>query len=1274
MKPNTHPTHSASLAAVLGLVVATSAYGGQIQQGLVVHLPFDGDIADTRQNVTPVAVGYGSAGVADTSTAGKIGSGALKAWTYPNPGVVPEGESQFNYITLGSPNDAGIDPGGVTTFGDSTDFSVSFWVKLGTWSGDPSFVANKDWNSGGNVGFVVATDSDARIQWNYRETNNGASRKDYDSPGGLLSGGWHHVAVTFARNQNATTYVDGAQVDSTPIVTAANGTWAPGTIDRLSLNVGQDGAGQYTDGNGTVYLDDFGLWRRVLAPDEVATIFSSGNVGVDLSRVPNPGAPPPTALIPARYAMPAGTVDKGSPGFLARPYQTSAAQPNSLLWTEQQLAGLQGPNLADLSGADAAGYYHVDTVVNWNNSSASVDGFPSASKFPGITGSENFSEEILTYIEFPSPGNYTLGVNSDDGFRVTTAFANPRDPYSAIKLGEWDGGRGSADSLFTFTVPVAGIYPFRVIYEQGGGGANVSWFSLLEDGTKVLVNDPDNEASLKAYSAASFAPPYVSAFVHDGTGFTLSLSDGATALDPAAVRVKLNGAEAPTTPAANGGVHSFTYVSPGFVPALSSNTVTVTYSDSAKPAFTTTVSIPYVEGFYAPLPSGFALGRSEVDTTAPGFRVRSSQLNSASPLAANIAHAEAQLAGLLIDPVSGAPYEETATPGEQADGSYELSNVLNFSTGSADQGNFTSANGHAEDAVPGLSGSSGNNLAVEVVTYLELSKGFHRFGINSSDGFRVTAGRNPYDALATELAVYDARRIVRDTTFDLTVAQDGIYPVRIVWFRQANLPNNGPSTAAFEFFTVTSSGEKVLVNDGSNPASVKAYARRTSPVEPYVSYAGPSSFISDYRGSDVGFRTLEARVADGTTLKVDPASIQLSVDGAPVAITTAPGVGSITLEYVPAGLQLPRSVHTASLSFADKAGARHSASWRFNGLRNYELPEPLFFEDFESTDAGPDPMVPAGWVQENYTGHEHLTTEPGDGNSEFYLGFVVIDKPMRGKKNGTSSAAVQMINGVTFDEATNPLMNGHCIYAESDDRQNGPPGQIQYLYTPHYNLAGKSGVVIAFNSAYEQNQDGLNGMEYSVDGGASWNPIFYWIQGDDDTQGTPDILRGPDGKVDAVATLTKTYGDVARYTDGTGTLVGGYYGFFLKAPITPALAPFIEGRINDDGSESKRVEVAQVPLADNKSDVQFRFIQSGTSSWYWGIDNWGVYSVPSLVPPASGAIKATLAGGKVQLTWTGAGTLESATELAGPWTPVTGVTGTTATVDPSAAHRFFRIR
>ncbi|MDB6135788.1 MAG: hypothetical protein JWM59_4031 [Verrucomicrobiales bacterium] len=76
---------------------------------------------------------------------------------------------------------------------------------------------------------------------------------------------------------------------------------------------------------------------------------------------------------------------------------------------------------------------------------------------------------------------------------------------------------GKADlnqtTYFSAAVPVAGLYPIRFFNFEGGGGANAEWFSIDSAGVKHLVNDPNDESALKAYST-----------VLAGTAPTISLS------------------------------------------------------------------------------------------------------------------------------------------------------------------------------------------------------------------------------------------------------------------------------------------------------------------------------------------------------------------------------------------------------------------------------------------------------------------------------------------------------------------------------------------------------------------------------------------------------------------------------------------------------------------------------------------------------------------------------------------------------------------------------
>ncbi len=275
---------------------------------------------------------------------------------------------------------------------------------------------------------------------------------------------------------------------------------------------------------------------------------------------------------------------------------------------------------------------------------------------------------------------------------------------------------------------------------------------------------------------------------------------------------------------------------------------------------------------------------------------------------------------------------------------------------------------------------------------------------------------------------------------------------------------------------------------------------------------------------------------------------------------------------------------------------------------NITLPPPIAgtFEDFSSIDEGGD-LSAKGWTVTNFTTETNPEPNLDDPSSASYEDWVVISRERLLSIGWDSSrrlqvAPGQVINGTPVTE----LLQGKFLYAESDVRSGS---QVQYIESPNFNCSGRLGVTLVFHSAYEQNQDNLGGVEYSVDNGANWLPVAYFIDG-------PDIVRDEQGNIDAEATLNTSHGDVATYTDEEGNFFGGTYGSFLKAPISQDLAPYIQARINDNSIESKRVEVYRLPEADNKATVRLRFIHAGTASWYWGIDNIGLYAIAPKSPPA----------------------------------------------------------
>jgi hypothetical protein len=129
--------------------------------------------------------------------------------------------------------------------------------------------------------------------------------------------------------------------------------------------------------------------------------------------------------------------------------------------------------------------------------------------FPNIPGEDvslanwldYFSMEATTYLRLKR-GLYRMGVNSDDGFKVSCGLG-VRDIYG-ITIGELSGGRGAGDSIFDFVVLEDGDYPFRLMYYEGNGGANCEWFSVdLTTGTKYLINDASQPNAIKGFQTGT---------------------------------------------------------------------------------------------------------------------------------------------------------------------------------------------------------------------------------------------------------------------------------------------------------------------------------------------------------------------------------------------------------------------------------------------------------------------------------------------------------------------------------------------------------------------------------------------------------------------------------------------------------------------------------------------------------------------------------------------------------------------------------------------------
>jgi hypothetical protein len=363
------------------------------------------------------------------------------------------------------------------------------------------------------------------------------------------------------------------------------------------------------------------------------------------------------------------------------------------------------------------------------------------------------------------------------------------------------------------------------------------------------------------------------------------------------------------------------------------------------------------------------------------------------------------------------------------------------------------------------------------------------------------------------------------------------------------------------------------------------------PTTPFVSEVAPTDGARDYTPAG-NFRAV---IVDAST-QLNPTSVRVYLDGGLVSHTLTPeGAGTNAITFRPATSFGPESTHEYRLEFADNGSPAVTKTNRYaftvGSYINLLVPTPIVLETF---DAVVEESLPPGWIATNATSSINQGPNLDNPESDSYLDWVVISSNRFATvfDQRRLNKTLVLTNGTVVGS----LISGNFAYAESDNRGGN---QVQMLFSPDFNLTGRTNVYLSFNNIYEQNQDSIGSVEYSIDEGATWLPALYMIDQD-------DAIRDGSGAVDAELTLNTPQGDGAY---------GQSYGTWIGATISPALAPFISLRVNDNPTESKRVEFLRLVQADNQAKVRLRFMQAGTGSWYFGIDNVGLYSVTQVAAP-----------------------------------------------------------
>ena len=258
-------------------------------------------------------------------------------------------------------------------------------------------------------------------------------------------------------------------------------------------------------------------------------------------------------------------------GFSMRVLQSLQGIANATGPREEHLAGTlvdgNGDPLEnvvdDFGSASNNDTWEIEGVINFDQDGAAQGVFRDSGDgsatdvfddfIPGIPGLEGSTDqitaEILTVVEIPASGLYNFAFNSDDGFKTTAGAVS--DAAEAIVISEFSGGRGAATTFGTVLFEEPGFYKLRSLWYEGGGGANLEWWTADGDNNPIALLNDDSVGGLKTYRDIPEDPAAIIAISPaDGTGeiatagttVSLSVRNGSTSYDTGSATGTLNGA------------------------------------------------------------------------------------------------------------------------------------------------------------------------------------------------------------------------------------------------------------------------------------------------------------------------------------------------------------------------------------------------------------------------------------------------------------------------------------------------------------------------------------------------------------------------------------------------------------------------------------------------------------------------------------------------------------------------------------------------------------
>ena len=609
-------------------------------------------------------------------------------------------------------------------------------------------------------------------------------------------------------------------------------------------------------------------------------------------------------------------------------------------------------------------YYHF--ILDTDNNPAT--GFSTSEYEGNQTGLEN-----------PLGGEITVQVGWRDGAPDGVyAYNSINDDERITETIDWEKNGGVLEAripLATLGLSIGQTIAFGAYQEGASDGWLVDW---VESGLITLTPPSSGGADLVTSWEAT---PY---------GFSIILEDVAgDEVDASTVKVTVDGDPVDVMPTKE---DEYTTVAGMFGTWLEGgvkHTLGIEYEASASGG-TRTREFPFDAPTYTALPPSYR--NSTVITDSPGFIANVSQISdiqaeTPSQHLNQADRAEKQLAGDLVDGDGDSFYNEASdVKNRWVVERVEIEDVINWHDIAPEPtGNFSEVSGHEDKVVPAVE-LPANGTVIEILTYLELSPGFHQLGVNTTGGFKLSSGPDGRDQLGEVAGVFNGSfpySYQGNHTVSLIISEQGFYPIRLLWFSSEKTNEE----AQLEFFSIVDK-ERVLINDETNPKSIKAYrAAATTPA--YVSAISPSP------GSDYG--TPDAPIEIEIIGLLVDGSVGLKFDGAEVVPVIDVDDEITTIMFQPQGLQWG-STHAVELSYATQSdpGTPRVGTYTY-GLY-------------------PDaPVLPSAWARVPGTG----------GDSGFAVRFVQSFDP---RGNSVAAAEAQLASAGDFTIGDEPAVINYGIF------------------------------------------------------------------------------------------------------------------------------------------------------------------------------------------------------------------------------------------------------